>query len=619
MAGFGRRRKKDKDSEKVELTKDSYRRAKKLLPYFRPFSFLLIIGFIMLLLTTSASLIFPKLIGYLVDTAVPGSPSPEALETFLVNTELETIDFIAIVLLVIFAAQSIFAFIRVYIFHYVTEKVVMKLRQETYSHIVRQPMDFFNKRRVGELNSRISADISTLSSVFTVTLVEFARQAIIIVAVIVILLLQSPKLTGMMVATLPVVAVLGVFFGRYIKKLSRKTQDEIANSNVIVEETFSGITIVKAFASELFEIGRYNKSTETARKLAMKGAIWRGAFISFIIFAVFAAIVFIVWMGVHMIDQGQLTIGELVAFIIYSVFIGASAGSLPDMWAGIQKAIGATENLMEILDEKPEDIPMVKSSNPIPLQGNVAMQNVSFHYPSREDVPVLKNVSFNVSPGEQTAIVGPSGSGKSTLISLLLRFYQPVEGRLLFDDKDAADYSLTDLRQQIGLVPQEVLLFGGTIRENIAYASPESTEEEIIAAAKKANAHAFISEFPEGYDTLVGERGIQLSGGQRQRVAIARAVLKDPKILILDEATSSLDSESERLVQEALDKLMEGRTSFVIAHRLSTIRNADNILVIDDGELKESGTHDDLIAREDGIYKHLSELQWQNASADKIY
>ncbi len=619
MAGFGRGRTERKENgEKAKLTKSSYKRAKRLLHYFKPYTLLISIGFLMLFLTTGVSLVFPKAIGLLVDqTGSEVASQPEALKNFIEKTELSAINALAVMLLAIFLLQSVFSFFRVYIFHYVTEKVILSLRQSTYSHILRQPMYFFDRHRVGELNSRIASDVSTVSTALTVTSAEFIRQIIIIISVLALLLYTSPKLTVMMVATLPVVAIFGVLFGRFIKKLSKKTQDAIADSNVIVEETFTGIAIVKAFASEWFEVNRYNKRTKEVMGLAMKSAAWRGLFISFILFAVFSCIVFIVWQGVHMVDQKLLSIGELVEFIIYSVFIGASAGSLPDLWASIQKAIGATENLMKFHEDEAEvsasefTVPVSSSK----LHGNVSFDKVVFAYPARPDVTVLKEVSFCVAPGEQVAIVGPSGAGKSTLIALLLRFYSPDSGAILFDGEGGSKMGIYDLRRSIGLVPQEVLLFGGTIRENIGYARPGATEEEIIVAAKKANAHDFITAFPDGYDTLVGERGIQLSGGQRQRVAIARAILKDPVILILDEATSSLDSGSERLVQEALDKLMQGRTSFVIAHRLSTIRNADRILVLEDGKISETGTHDELITKPDGLYKHLSQLQFEGAGS----
>jgi ABC-type multidrug transport system fused ATPase/permease subunit len=376
----------------------------------------------------------------------------------------------------------------------------------------------------------------------------------------------------------------------------------------VVEETMSGISNVKSFVNELFEINRYKQVTNEVKSIAMRGAKWRGGFASFIIFAMFGSIVLVIWYGALLKASGEITMGDLFSFIMYSVFVGASFGGVAELYTSIQKAIGSTEHLMEILDEETEVI--TASDNPIKLTGKVAFNNIGFHYPSRPDVEVLKNVSFEVNQGQQIAIVGPSGAGKSTITNLLLRFYTPQSGTILFDDKDAQHISLFDLRSNMALVPQEVLLFGGSIKENIAYGKPTATDEEINEAASQANALEFITSFPEGMDTMVGERGIQLSGGQRQRIAIARAILKNPAILILDEATSSLDSASEKLVQDALDNLMKGRTSFVIAHRLSTIKNADSIMVLQDGNIVEQGTHNELMNQTDGVYQNLSNIQF---------
>ncbi|MES2398224.1 MAG: ATP-binding cassette domain-containing protein, partial [Bacteroidota bacterium] len=415
-------------------------------------------------------------------------------------------------------------------------------------------------------------------------------------------------------AIVPVVAVAAVIFGRFIRKVSREVQDKIAESNTIVQETLQGITNVKAFANEYFENLRYKKSTESIVVTAIQGGKYRGAFASFIIFCLFGAIVAVIWYGVFLASKDQLFIGDLIKFILYSVYVGASFGGIAELYSQIQKAVGATERVFEILDEHPEDLDITTAQTNITrVEGNVEFRDVAFTYPSRKEIQVLKNINLTAKKGETIAIVGPSGSGKSTLIGLLLRFYDPEKGTLLIDGKDAKSYSLTELRNNMAMVPQDVILFGGTIRENIAYGKPTATIAEIAEAARKANALEFIDTFPEKFETLVGERGIKLSGGQRQRIAIARAVLKDPSILILDEATSSLDSESERVVQEALDKLMVGRTSFVIAHRLSTIRKADKIIVIDKGNVRETGTHEELILQENGLYRSLSKLQMELA------
>jgi ABC-type multidrug transport system fused ATPase/permease subunit len=377
-----------------------------------------------------------------------------------------------------------------------------------------------------------------------------------------------------------------------------------------VEETLQGISNVKAFANEWYEIARYKGKIQEIVTIAIKGGKYRGYFASFIIFCLFGAIVAVVWYGVTLSIHGEMSVGQLISFVLYSTFVGASFGGIAELYAQIQKAIGATERVFELLDETPEKIKATHSKITEKIQGNVTFKHVSFHYPSRPEIEVLKDVSFSASYGQKIAIVGPSGAGKSTISSLLLRFYDIDKGSIYIDEKSIYEYDLEQLRGNMSIVPQDVILFGGSIRENIAYGKPDATEAEIFAAAQQANALDFVTGFPEGFDTLVGERGIKLSGGQRQRIAIARALLKNPSILILDEATSSLDSESEKQVQEALENLMKGRTSIIIAHRLSTIRSADAILVLNDGVIAEQGTHQELIAIDHGIYKNLSSLQF---------
>lgn len=590
------RKKASDDTPKVKLTKDSLKKAFRLYGFLKPYKFKFIIGMLFLFLTSATALVFPMLMGKLVDAA---------------NEELiQNIDKIGITLLVLFTAQAIFSYFRVALFVDVTENTLAALRNTTYQRLISLPMTFFVNRRVGELNSRLASDISLLQDTLTTTIAEFLRQFILIIGGIAFLSLTSVKLTLIMLSVVPLLAIIAVIFGRYIRKVSRTVQDKIADSNTIVEETLQGISNVKAFTNELFEIARYQKSTADIVKQALKGGKARGAFASFIILAIFGAIVFVIWYGVRMVNTGELSIGSMFQFVLYSVFVGASIGGIAELYASIQKAIGATERIFEIIDETAEDVVLAKQEiNLEKMHGNVVFESVQFAYPSRKEIEVLKNISFSAKSGEQIAIVGPSGAGKSTLVSLLFRFYDPQNGAIIIDGKNIKDYPLTYLRSQMAVVPQDVLLFGGTIKENIAYGKPNASFEEIIEAAKKANAHTFIESFPDKYDTLVGERGVKLSGGQRQRIAIARAVLKDPAILILDEATSSLDSESERLVQEALEKLMKGRTSIVIAHRLSTVKAADKIVVIDKGEVAEMGSHEELIKKENGIYRHLSSLQ----------
>ena len=575
--------------------KPSLKRASRLFQFVKPYKVEFSFGLFFLLLSTGASLIFPALMGELVDSAS--------------DTLVKNINQIAISLLILFALQAIFSYFRIVLFVNVTEKTLAVIRQKTYTHLIKLPMNFFSKRRVGELNSRIASDISLLQETFTTDLAEFLRQVLIVIGGIVFLSLTSIKLTMFMLAIIPAMMLAAVFFGKYIKRFSKQVQEKVAESNTIVEETLQGISNVKAFTNEFFEISRYTKKTNKVMSIAKKGGRYRGAFASFIIFCLFGSIVAVIWYGVIMINANELSIGELFTFILYSVFIGASVGGMADIYAKLQKALGATEHLMDILDEKTENIN--SDCNGEAVKGNIHFNNLSFSYPSRPDVQVLNNINFEIKQGQNIALVGPSGAGKTTLASILFGFYKINEGEISVDGKNIDNYDLHFLRKQIAIVPQDIILFGGTIKENIAYGKLDATEQEIEDAAKKANALNFINDFPEKMETLVGERGIQLSGGQRQRIAIARALLKNPSILILDEATSALDSESEKLVQEAMDILMKGRTSIVIAHRLSTIKNADCILVLENGQIIEQGTHKEL-KENGGLYNQLSDMQFNH-------
>lgn len=592
---------KKEEAKKLRITKAALKKSLRLYKYVKPYRGQFYLGLIFLILSSSANLAFPKYLGDLVDAVKGASPD-------LIRNSINEASLILIGILII---QAIVSFFRVVLFVNVTEKSLASLRQATYAHLIRLPIAFFSEKRVGELNSRISSDISLLQETFTTTLAEFIRQMIIIFGGITILLFLSPRLTLFMLAVVPVIVVIAVIFGRFIRRYSKNVQKNVAESNTIVEETLQGIFNVKAFANEFLEMMRYKSKTDDVAKIGMKGGMYRGAFSSFIVLGMFGAIVAVIWQGATMLAEGSLEEGQLFSFIIYSGFIGGSIGGLANVYSSLQKAIGATEELLEIFDEEIEELNEEETKGELEnFNGKIEFQNVSFEYPNRPDISVLKKIDFIAKPGDQIALVGPSGAGKSTLVSLLLRLYTPVKGQILFDDREASKYGLSEIRNEMAVVPQDVFLFGGTIRENILYGRADATEEEIIQAAEQANAWNFIQEFPDGLDTIVGERGVQLSGGQRQRVAIARAVLKNPKILILDEATSALDAESEKLVQDALDKLMKGRTSIVIAHRLATIRKADQIVVLDQGEVKEIGTHEELVRNQDGIYHNLSELQF---------
>lgn len=573
-----------------------------LFRYILPYKWLFIVGMIFLTLSTFTSLAFPKLIGSIVEVI-------EGKSKYTINQ-------ITVFLVFVLVFQAVFSFLRIFLFTRVSERAMADLRRDTYAKIITLPLGFLEQRRVGELTSRVTSDVSQLEGVLSFTIAEFFRQVATLVVGIAIISYTSWKLTLFMMGTFPILVVAAMFFGRYIRRLSKKAQDELAAANVIVEETLQSVNVVKAFTNEHLEVNRYQTALGRVVKLALHAATYRGGFVSFIIFAIFGGIVGVIWFGAGLVQSGDMNLSDLFTFILYTTFIGASIGGLGDLYAQINKTVGASERIFELLAETSE-VSIQESATPSvsPVRGDITYKNVQFAYPSRADLPVLKGISFHVNAGEKIALVGYSGAGKSTIIQLLMRYYNNQSGDILVDGKSISEYGISELRKNIAIVPQEVMLFGGTIYENIAYGRPSATKEEIHEAARKAYATEFIDSFPERFETVVGERGVKLSGGQRQRIAIARAILKDPKILILDEATSSLDAESEKLVQIALNELMQNRTTIVIAHRLATIRKVDSIYVIKDGKIAESGSHQELSLLDNGLYASLIKLQFETAEA----
>ena len=589
------------ESPKLKFSKQTVGDALQMFKYVVPYRWQFGAALVVTAVSGLTTMAFPYLLKTLIDSAhgtyaknLPQSPGS-----------------IAGLMVALLVCQMVISFMRIYLFTNVGERAVADIRKDVYARLVTMPMDFFAGRRVGELSSRITADISQIQDTVTGVLAEIIRGVLTLVVGLVLIFCISFKMTMLMLSVIPVILAAGYFFSRRIRTLARDTQDRLADSGTIVQETLQGISNVKAFSNEWYEIGRYSASVTTMADTAVKNGRLRGLFVSFLLFSVFGTIVLVVWYGAGLMQQGLLSFGDLMAFVVYTAFVGGTMAGFAELYSQLQKTLGATQRVRELLLEPVEEVDVTPSA-PDPayqLSGGVVMENVSFRYPSRKEVQVLKDISFTAHSGRQVAFVGPSGAGKSTLIALLLRFYDPEEGRILLDGADARTIPLSQFRRQVAFVPQDILLFGGTIAENIAYGKRGATSDEVEAAARKANAHEFIAAFPEGYQTLVGERGVKLSGGQRQRIAIARAILKDPVILLLDEATSALDSESEMLVQEALQNLMQNRTSFVVAHRLSTIRNADQIIVLEDGRIRETGTHDELIQIEGGLYRYLNDLQ----------
>ncbi len=585
-----------------KLSWKELKRSAYIFKFVKPYKWHFIIGMLLLTISSLVFMAFPGAAGEMANVANKQPKYPQY--------HLKVLDF-AWIFLGIVLIQGIASYIKTILFARVSEKGMADVRSAVFGKMIRQDMTYFEQFRVGELTSRLTSDIEKLQSAFSVTLGEFLRQIVILISGIGILVYFNPKLSMIMLMTFPVIVVLAMVFGSKIKKLSKVRQEKIAVSNTIVDEVFQAFTTVKAYANEWFEETRYSKSLQDIVTVSLRFAHSKGLFFIFMTVFLFGGIFFVLIQGALLVESGEMQVGDLFSFIIYTGIIGSAIAGLGSLYTEIAGAIGATERISEILQRDTEIATQPPTeAEKIRFKGAIEWNDVHFTYPIRPDMEVLKGISIKVQPGEKIALAGQSGSGKSTIMSLLLRFYEPSSGQILVDGKNVNSYNLTAYRQNFAIVPQDVVLFGGSIKENIAYGLPDASDERIIEAAKQANAWDFIQTFPEGLETIVGDRGTRLSGGQRQRIAIARAILKDPAILLLDEATSSLDAESERVVQEALDRLMENRTSIIIAHRLATIKNVDKIYVIESGEVIESGTHQELSQKVGGTYNALAKLQF---------
>ena len=592
----------EKTQQAKRASKKQLQSAQDLFKYIKPYKGYFILGLIFLAFSSLIFMVVPAAVGQMLKAAKGDTLIP------YLNTHMNIFQY-GWLFLAILLSQGLLSYLRVNVFAIVTENSLAQIRMDLYNKLLAQNMAFFEKNRVGDVVSRLSTDVEKLQQAFSITLPEFLRQIIVFVVGVALLLLYSVKLTLVMLAVFPLVIILAIIFGKYIKRLAKERQEYLAQTNVIVDETFQSFQSVKAYVNESFELNRYSAKMIELVEIALKYARAKGVFFTFIITGLFGALFFILWMGGIQVYEGSIEVEELTAFIFYAMVIGGSIAGLGNQYTELLGVLGATERVKEILDEDQELNIDEGDVQVIQFEQEIRYENVVFSYPTRPDIEVLHKISFTVKKGQKVALVGSSGSGKSTIIKLLSRFYDLEQGNIFVDNNNIKDLEIKSVRKIIGIVPQEVILFGGSILENIRYGKLDASMEEVKAAAKQANALDFIKGFPEQFDTLVGERGVQLSGGQKQRVAIARAILKNPAILILDEATSSLDAESEKQVQDALENLMQNRTTFIIAHRLSTVRSADEILVLHQGDIVERGTHSRLLKDEEGFYAKLLKLQ----------
>ena len=564
-----------------------------LLQYYRPYKWQMVLALLFMIPSSGVSLLFPALTGRIIDQILDHSQT---------TTLMSTGGFF----LALLVGQAIVGYVVSVTMSRTTERVISSLRSDLFQHIIRLPLSRMSGHRIGELSSRLSSDMTQIQETFSFSLLQLVRQSIFLVGSIVLILATSVRLTIPIIVGMPIIVGAAVLIGRKLRKLSTRTQDALAKTSTIVEEALQSISAVKSYVQEGQEINRYTTALSENVRLAIQGARLRAAFVTFIIFVVFGGIAAVILNGARLVESGDLRMGELLSFLMYAMFVGGALGSFAELYGQIQKSLGAAVRIREILSEPDED---VGSETPIVRLSSIELDHVSFRYPDREDMLVVNDISLQIHGGERVAFVGESGSGKSTTAALLQRLYDPTQGRIIYDGQDASSYSKAQVRRSIGVVPQDIVLFGGTIEDNIRYGRPGASFDEVRQAAQGANALDFIERFPEGFNTLVGERGLKLSGGQRQRVAIARALLKNPSILILDEATSSLDAESEHLIQDALERLMTERTTVIIAHRLSTVRTCDRIFVFSRGTIVESGSHDELL-QQGGLYSHWCDLQF---------
>ena len=567
----------------------------RLFGFLRPYQWWLAAAIFGVTVASALGLVFPLIMGGLVDTAIGEEATTESL------------DRIALLLFGVFFAQAIFNYLRAYALGVVGEGVVADLRRAVYERIVRLPVPFFDQRRTGEITSRLTSDASVIQTTVSTSVAQALSQGITLIGGVALMIVLSPQLSLTVLAFLPIAIIAAAFFGRRLNRISTVFQDEIASANAFAEESISSIRVVKWFTAEADAIHRYDKEIHRSYIVALRRARLRALFVPSVTFVAFGTLAVVLWVGGRQVLAGTMTAGELVSFLLYTLTVAGAIGTFTGLYSQLQEALGASRRIFELLGEPVEIHEPEEPRTPSQRDGSVRFESVNFNYVGR-DIGVLHDIDLSIAPGEVVALVGPSGSGKSTITQLIARFYDPSDGRVLVDDVDVREQALGDLRAQMAAVPQEVQLFSGTISENLRLAKPDASDEELVNAATAANAHDFIGGFPDGYESLVGERGVKLSGGQRQRVAIARALLADPRILILDEATSSLDAEAEGLVQQALERLMVGRTTLVIAHRLSTVRAADRLVVISDGQIVEEGTHDDLVAAS-GVYARLLSRQ----------